>query len=152
MKILNKDTGAVIYEDDSQTLFETLKAAIATNVSLYKADLSGVNLDSVPYMADLSGSYLHGAYLIEKGQKLTLIGERPWFSIVGIGSRRNNRCHAFITDRGVYVTAGSYFGTLVDVTNAVNESYGDGIHGKEYRAAIELIKVHAELWTPKHSS
>jgi len=107
------------------------------------ADLHGSNLRS----SDLRSSDLRGSNLCFADQKLTLIGERPLFSLGVIGSR-NDYMYAYITDSGVYVRTGCFFGPLNEFIEAVEKTHGDGIHGKEYRAAIEMAKIHAELWTP----
>jgi len=53
-----------------------------------------------------------------------------------------------LTDHGVYVRTGCFFGSLDEFIEAVDKKHGGGINGKEYRAAIEMIRTHAELWTP----
>ena len=59
MKILNIHTNKVIFEDDFETLRETLVNAIMLGVDLSGADLRGAYLSGV----DLSGAYLRGASL-----------------------------------------------------------------------------------------
>ena len=54
MKILNRYTGAVLYEDDSPVIRQTLEAATRARAYLQGARLRG---------ADLQGAYLLGAYL-----------------------------------------------------------------------------------------
>ena len=128
MRIINRFTGAVIYEGDAPTAKETVEAAIKAG-------------------ADLGGAYLGCA----DDQKITLIGDRPLFSLGTIGSR-GDYLYAYITDCGVYVSTGCFFGTLDAFAEAVEKNHGGGVHGKEYRAAIEMIKAHAELWTPVDES
>ena len=159
MEIQNRYTDAIIYKDDSQTVKETVEAAVKSGADLNGADLNGADLRGA-YLngADLGGAYLRGAYLRGANlgganlgganQKITLIGDRPLFSLGGIGSR-NDYLWAYLTDQGVYVRAGCFFGSVNAFAERVEKTYGDGTHGKEYRAAIELIRVHAELWTPE---
>ena len=59
MKILNIHTNKVIFEDDFETLRETLVNAIMLGVDLSGADLRDAYLSGV----DLSGAYLRGASL-----------------------------------------------------------------------------------------
>ena len=59
MKILNIYTNKVIFEDDFETLRETLINAIKLGAYLEDADLEGANLRD----ANLRGAYLSGAYL-----------------------------------------------------------------------------------------
>ena len=55
---------------------------------------------------------------------------------------------AFLTDRGVYVRAGCWWGTLADFGLRIDAVYPDGAYGDEYRAACLMIGVHVRLWTP----
>lgn len=38
--------------------------------------------------------------------------------------------------------------TLYSGGGAVNSEHADNPHGQEYRAAISLIEIHAQLWMP----
>jgi hypothetical protein len=53
-----------------------------------------------------------------------------------------------MTDGGVMVRAGCFSGYLDEFRSAVAETHGDGIYGREYAAAIQMIEAHAELWAP----
>ena len=118
------------------------------------ANLAGANLDGA-YLAganlagaNLDGANLAGAYL-DGEQKL--IGNRPIFQIGPIGSR----CSYFVaslTDNGVMVRAGCFFGTVGEFEQKCAETHGDNEHAREYKAALALIQVHAELWSPKAST
>ena len=59
MKILHRDTGAVLFEDDAPTMRETVEAAVKGGANLGRANLGRANLDG----ANLVGAYLDGAYL-----------------------------------------------------------------------------------------
>ncbi len=109
------------------------------------ADLGGANLGG----ANLGGANLGGANLCyaNLGEK-KLVGERPFINISNIGSR-NDTLMAFLTDKGIYVRAGCFFDTLDAFRAAVKETHGPiGLHAKEYAVAIQMIEIHAKLWTP----
>ena len=126
--------GHVIFEHDIEknTLALTVEAAISARANLARANLAGANL---------AGAYLAGD---EK-----LVGDRPILQIGPIGSR----CAyfvAYLTDKGVRLRAGCFFGTRVEFEER-NDDPGHGVHTKEYRAALALIDAHAEIWTPTAS-
>ena len=60
MKILHRDTGAVLFEDAAPTMRETVEAAIKGGANLVGANLVGANLGR----ANLDGAYLDGANLV----------------------------------------------------------------------------------------
>ena len=97
--------------------------------------------------ANLGGANLRGANL--GGKKL--IGDRPTFTLGPIGSR----CDYFttyLTDKGIYLRAGCFFGTVAEFIDKLEREHGTNEHGREYRAALALIKCHARLWTPDASA
>jgi hypothetical protein len=64
MKIINRYTDKVIFENDAQTMRETVEAAVKAGADLRGADLSGAYLSGADLRgADLSGADLSGAYL-----------------------------------------------------------------------------------------
>src|SRR5690606_20851960 len=100
----------------------------------------GAVLDSV----DLYGANLRGAYLYsEDGEKLTLVGSRPILQICPIGSEWGTLI-AYLTDRGVYLSLGCFFGTREQFA----DTHGDNEHAEGYRAALALIDAHERLWMP----
>ena len=122
-----------------------LSSADLRSADLRSADLRGADLSG----ADLSGAYLSGAYLSSadlSGKKL--IGIRPIYQIGPIGSR-SDYLVAYLTDAGIMIAAGCFFGTRDEITAAVQATHGDNEHGREYRAALALIDAHAEIWAPK---
>jgi hypothetical protein len=126
-----------------------LSGAYLSGANLSGADLSGADLSGA-YLsgADLSGAYLSGADL--SGAYLSgakLIGERPVFQIGPIGSRCDYFV-AYITNQGIKLLAGCFFGTVQEFREKLAEEHGDNKHAKEYNAALEMIDVHAEIWTP----
>ena len=113
------------------------------------ADLSGADLRD----ADLRGANLRGAGLRGAGlsraddNRLTLTGDRPFLSIGPIGSEHGD-LNAYLTDYGVYVRRGCFFGSIDEFRAAVDRKHGGGDHAREYRAAIALIEAHAAIWSP----
>ena len=87
---------------------------------------------------------MDGAYLA--GAKLR--GERPMLQIGGLGSR-NAYLVAYLTDAGIQIKAGCFFGSLDEFAEAVKKEHDNNNHGREYAAAIEMIKTHAEIWGEK---
>ena len=121
-----------------------LDGAYLTGAYLAGAYLAGANLDGADLTrANLAGAYLAGANL--DGAKL--IGCRPVFQIGPIGSRCSYFV-AFITDQGIKLRAGCFFGTVDEFREKLAEEHGDNQHGQEYEAALVLIEKHAELWAP----
>jgi hypothetical protein len=126
-----------------------LRGAYLGGAYLGGADLRGADLRG----AHLRGAYLGGAYLGgadlrgADGQKLTLVGKRPYLALGPLGSR-NDTLQAYLTDAGVYVRAGCFWDTLDKFRAAVSETHGGGGHAQEYHAAIALIETHAQHWAP----
>ena len=121
-----------------------LRGANLSSADLFGANLSGANLSG----ADLFDAYLSGANL--SGADLSgnkLVGGRPILQISPIGSRADY-LFAYLTDAGIMIRAGCFFGALDEFRAACFETHGDGIHGREYAAAIQFIETHAKLWTP----
>ena len=111
-----------------------LAGAYLARANLAGAYLAGANLDG----ANLDGAYLDGA---------NLIGERPIFQIGPIGSRCAYLV-SYMTDQGIKVRAGCFFGSLDEFISAVLETHGINEHRLEYDAAVQMIKSHAAIWTP----
>ena len=172
IEIKNRFTNSVLFSHESEenTLKITLLMAIKANANLYGANLCGANLRSADlYGADLCGADLYGADLRGadlcgadlRGANLCgadlrdanlcgdrkLIGDRPFMQIGPIGSR-SDYLIAHITDKGLMLRAGCFFGSVDAFELALDAEYGNNNHAKEYRAALALIDKHAELWTP----
>jgi hypothetical protein len=56
---------------------------------------------------------------------------------------------SFITDKGIHINAGCFSGSIEEFEAAVEKTHGSNKHGDEYRAALVLIRKHAEIWTPQ---
>jgi hypothetical protein len=162
-------SGSVLYshEAENNSMRVTLEAAISARAYLAGANLAGANLAGAyldgaylagAYLAgaNLAGAYLDGANLAGAyldGANLAgaekLIGERPIFQIGPIGSR----CAyfvAYLTDKGLRLRAGCFFGDITMFRESLTKTHGEsGVHADEYKAALALIERHAELWTAK---
>jgi len=128
-----------------------LRGANLDGANLRGADLRGANLDGADlrganlYGANLDGAYLRGANLHGAGK---LIGDRPIIQISPIGSR-SDFLTAYITDNGIFVKTGCFFGTIESFKEALKNTHGDNVHAEEYLVAIALIDTHAKIYTPK---
>lgn len=139
--IKHRYTDAVLFED--QPTYEQQAGGLAMRAALETAtksdaDLGGANL----YGADLRGANLGGANL---GGDKKLIGERPVFIVGPIGSR-SDFFTAYLTDKGIYLRAGCFFGTVIEFTTKLGQEHGTNEHAQEYMAALMLIDCHAKLW------
>ena len=133
-EIKRRHTGAVLYAGGGETLRDVVEAAVRDGARLDGARLDGARLD---------GARLDGAWLYNN----RLVGRRPIIQIGPIGSR-SGYLVAYLTNAGVMIRAGCFFGTLDAFRAACAETHGDSIHGREYAAAIAMIESHAALWTP----
>ena len=173
--IKHRYTNAVLYASGGESLRHVVEQAVAAGAyldgaNLARANLAGANLAGAylarAYLdgANLDGATLDGAYLDGanldganlNGAKLDganlagnckLIGNRPILQVGPIGSRCAYLI-SFITDAGVMVRAGCWYGSLAEFGPRVVEEHGNSVHGREYAAAIALIEAHASLWTP----
>ena len=123
------------HEAEDNTMRLTLEAAVSAGANLYGANLDGANL----VRANLDGAKIK--------DDCTLVGGRPIFQIGPIGSR----CAyfvAYVTDKGLRFDAGCQRQITREVfASRLQDSHGDNIHAKEYKAALALIDIHAELWS-----
>ena len=136
-QIKHRYTDAVLFECDVPECVQA--SGTATRYTLEKAVKDGANLRG----ANLRGADLRG------GEKL--IGERPVFMTGPIGSRCDYLT-AYLTDKGVSLLAGCFFGDIDTFRNKLESTHGDNDHAAEYRAALALIEKHAEIWTPKEEA
>ena len=120
-----------------------LRGADLRGANLRDADLRGANLRGANLRdADLRGANLIGADL-RGGLKLS--GGRPFLQIGPIGSRADT-LKAYVTDQGLRISAGCFFGTRDEFAAAVEKTHNENMHGIEYRAALALIDAHALHW------
>jgi hypothetical protein len=143
--------GADLQEANLQ--WANLQGANLQWANLQEANLRGADLQEANLQwADLQGANLQWANL--QGANLRdakLIGERPFFQIGPIGSRYDYFT-AWITDQGLKLQAGCFFGTVEEFTAELNTTHADNDHAKEYRIALMMIEAHAAIWTPKEQS
>jgi hypothetical protein len=168
MTIRRRD-GSIIGEFPGATLREALENAVRDRAKLVGAYLGDTNLGG----ASLAGAHLVGAHLVGAnlvranlvranlvgasldgtnlgGAKLVgakLVGKRPVLQLGPIGSR-SAYLVAYLTDAGVRIQTGCFFGSLDTFRAAVARTHGEGIHGREYIAAVAMIEAHAALWAP----
>ena len=120
-----------------------LRGVDLRGANLRSADLRSANLRSADlYGADLYGAYLYGADLGDAGK---LTGDRPYFAVGPIGSRQDVLA-AFLTEKGVFLRAGCFFGTVEASRDKLQGEHGDNIHAVEYRAALVLVEAHYNAW------
>ena len=164
-QIKNRFTDAVIFEcdlpDDTQSGLATrhaLEKAVIAKANLRGADLSGADLS----WAYLSGANLRGAILRRADLRRAdlseanlsgakLIGDRPWFQIGPVGLRMDYLT-CWITDRGLKLQTGCFFGTVEEFTKKMRITHIDNDYEKEYQMALLMIEAHAALWTPKQDA
>ena len=116
-----------------------LRGADLSGAYLYGANLSGADLRC----ANLRGADLSGALI---DANVRLVGRRPVLQIGPIGSR-SDWMIAFVTDHGVRLRTGCFFGTVDQFRARLTNS--DDMTREEYTAALGLVEAHARLWTPK---
>lgn len=127
-----------LHECEDNSVAITLAAAINAKANLCSADLGSANLGS----ANLRSANLRSANLGESGK---LTGDRPFFQVGPIGSRQDVLA-AFQTEKGVFLRAGCFFGTVEEFNAKLQDEHGDNAHAVEYRAALVLIEAHYSAW------
>ena len=144
IQIKHRFTDAVLFECEAP---EGMSSGLQMRHAVERAVLARANLAD----ANLAGAYLDGAYLAGAylADGVTLVGDRPIFQVGPIGSR----CAfftAYITSDGLRFAAGCQHQiTREKFEERLAEHHSDNEHAKEYRAALALIDIHAEIWTPK---
>ena len=129
-----------------------LRGAYLGDANLGDANLGDANLrgaylgDANLRGANLRGANLRGAYLGDANLgDAKLLGDRPVFIVGPIGSRCDYFT-SYITDKGIYLRAGCFFGSVAEFTEKLHREHGENVHAQEYKAALELIQYHARLW------
>ena len=124
MKILNRWTLSIIFENEKETLRETLLDALKEGVDLSGVDLSGVDLSGVDLRgADLSGVDLSGAKDIKSFQ----CGEC------------NRISFAIKWESEVMFKIGCFWGNTEKAILKVKEKYGENSYYEK------LIKLYTEM-------
>ena len=105
--------------------------------NLTEADLTGANL----YGANLTGANLTEATLTgAKIKNMALIGSCPVFSCGPIGSRAAYLL-AYNTEKGIFIEAGCFFGSVEEFESAVKRVHSGKRHERDYLSAIVMIKA-----------
>ena len=149
--------GASLYRaslDGASLVGARLDGASLDGASLDGASLVGASLDGASlYRASLDGARLDGARL--DGASLVgakLVGQRPVLLIGPIGSRCAYLT-AYLTDAGIRIRAGCWFGSDTEFEARVLVEHAKAPqHRDEYLAALTLIRVHAQQWTAAEQS
>lgn len=171
-EIKHRFTGNILFSLETESLKLCVEAAVKAKTYLEGADLEdadlegadlrdaylrGANLEGADLRgADIRGAYLGGADL--RGADLRgaylggakLLGEHPILQIGPIGSR-GDYFVSYLTDKGIFLKAGCFFGTIEQFKEKSKSTHNGNIHAIEYEAALTLIEKHAELWTPAES-
>ena len=126
------------HDCENNSVAITLAAAINAKANLRGANLRGANLRG----ANLYGADLRSADLGDAGK---LTGDRPYFAVGPIGSRQDVLA-AFLTEKGIHLRAGCFFGTMGEFRAKLEDEHGDNAHAKEYCAALVLITAHYDAW------
>ena len=122
-QILNRYDSHVQFELECESLKDAVVAAVKGGADLYGANLRGANL--------------RGANLGEKIGKLKANG----YFFAGYLGSRNDVLMAFHSDKGVFVRAGCFTGSLDDFRAAVIKTHGEtSKHGKLYLGIANIIE------------
>ena len=73
-----------------------------------------------------------------------IIDQRPFFFIGPLGSDQRHLM-AVHTEKGIHLQTGCFSGSIEEFTAAVKKKHAKNEHGKEYLAALVLIKLHFKL-------
>jgi len=128
-----------------------LRGADLRGADLYGADLRGADLRGADlrganlYGANLYGADLCGADLLEGKpkncpEKLKI---QDWCLFERFGSE-NRRTLFFLTEIGIVVQCGCFWGTIKAFKKQVKETHGDNKHGKCYQVMAKLAELRLE--------
>ena len=149
MKILNIHTNKVIFEDDFETLRETLVNAIMLGADLSGANLSGANLSGANLSgANLSGANLSGAYL--RGADLSGVDLSGAYlsgvDLSGVENIKSFQCgvhnrvsYAVKYKNETMFKIGCFWGNTEEAIAKVKEKYGED---SDYE---KLIRIYDEM-------
>ena len=134
MKILNRWTLSIIFENGKKTLEGTLLDALKEGADLRGADLSGADLIG----ADLRGANLNGAYL--RGADLSGADLRGAKNIKAFQCGECNRISFAIKwESEVMFKIGCFWGNTEKAILKVKEKYGENSYYEK------LIKLYTEM-------
>ena len=120
-----------------------LRGANLRGADLYGADLGGANLYGANlYGANLRGADLYGANLrgADLGEIIGKLKANGYFFAGYLGSR-NDVLMAFHSDKGIFVRAGCFTGSLDEFRAAVIKTHGEtSKHGEMYLGIANIIE------------
>lgn len=122
--------GKTLYRIEAVTDFSNIR----------KGDRGGF-VESKKNLSQNGNAWVCGKAWVDKSGAILWIG--------GIGSRLDTTTAYADKDGGVSVKCGCFCGTLNDFLKQVENTHGDNNYGKEYRALIELIKIHFDVEVEK---
>ena len=67
---------------------------------------------------------------------------RDYLTVGPVGSRNGTTTFTRDKESNIVVTCGCFHGTIDEFEEAVNKTHGNNLFAKEYRAVIELAKIH----------
>ena len=139
MKILNIYTNKVIFEDDFETLRETIANAVMLGANLSYARLSGANLSYASLSgANLSGANLSGANL--SYANLSCANLRGAENIKSFQCGEYNRVsYAVKHENKTMFKIGCFWGSTEEAIAKVKEKYGED---SDYE---KLIRIYDEM-------
>jgi hypothetical protein len=106
-----------------------VREALQAGVSLRGANLTGADLTG----ADLTRANLTGA-ILPKGM--------AYHAIQRVGSRGDTLTYWRLPGEPTGIaTTGCFRGTLAELEAAVERTHGDSHHGRQYRAAITMLRA-----------
>lgn len=121
------------------------RGAYMRGASFEGTDLSGADLADAGLLgADFGIAQLRGAAL---GPGIVLMGEQPICSVNPLGSRRTHLT-SYMTNAGVYLRTGCFFGTREQFLEDLEIKYPDvdDKFRKEYVAALAFLDSRNMLW------
>ena len=130
--IRNRWTGNVMTGGEYDDLRACLVAKVQEGANLRGANLRGANL---------RGADLYGADDVRR----VLVGPRPFLQMGPTGSR-GDWISLWITNEGPRLQTGCFDGTIDEFLAMVQKTHGDNVYAKEYRAFVELARLHAEAY------
>lgn len=88
-------------------------------------------------------TWLHGDIMIFGDARICEDKDVLW--ITHIGSRLGTTLAYRNKNKSLTISCGCFLGTLEEFNKQVEQTHGDTRYGKEYKALIELIKIHFEI-------
>ena len=144
MKILNRWTLSIIFENEKETLRETLLDALKEGTNLSGADLRGADLRGANLRgADLEGADLEGANLRGANLRGAYLSGADLSGAINIKSFQCGECNrisfAIKWESEVMFKIGCFWGNTEKAILKVKEKYGENSYYEK------LIKLYTEM-------